>query len=83
MFILILNIRQILALTLSNFISNCWLAIHLFCWINSDSNAHHNFRLYYDSSKIVVITGIVKKYSYISLNIEIDLEVKKGNKNIL
>ena len=25
-----------------------------------DCNAHHNFGLYYDSSKIVTITGIVK-----------------------
>ena len=31
----------------------------------------------------MVITGIVKKYSYISPHIEIDLEVKQGDKNIL
>ena len=30
-----------------------------------------------------MITGIVKKYSYISPHIKIDLEVKQGNKNIL
>ena len=48
-----------------------------------DCNAHHNFGLHYDSSKIVTITGIVKKYSYINPHIEIDLEVSQGNEKVL
>ena len=58
-----------------------FISILLFYKFNG--NAHHNFGLYYDSSKVVIITGIVKKYSYISPHIEIDLEVKQGNKIIL
>ena len=57
--------------------------ITMLYFLKFSCNAHHNFGLYYDSSKIVVITGIVKKYSYISPHIKIDLEVKQGNKNIL
>ena len=45
---------------------------------HSVCNAHHNFGLYYDSSKIVTITGIVKRYAFINPHIEIDLEVKQG-----
>ena len=45
---------------------------------HSVCNAHHNFGLYYDSSKIVTITGIVKRYAFINPHIEIDLEVKHG-----
>ena len=58
-----------------------FITILLFSKFNG--NAHHNFGLYYDSSKVVIITGIVKKYSYISPHIEIDLEVEQGNKKIL
>ena len=57
--------------------------ITILYFLKLNCNAHHNFGLYYDSSKIVIITGIVKKYSYISPHIEIDLEVKQGNKKIL
>ena len=49
-----------------------FITILLFSKFNG--NAHHNFGLYYDSSKVVIITGIVKNYSYISPHIEIDLE---------
>jgi len=45
---------------------------------HSVCNAHHNFGLYYDSSKIVTITGIVKRYAFINPHIEIELEVKQG-----
>ena len=45
---------------------------------HSVCNAHHNFGLHYDSSKIVTITGIVKRYSFINPHIEIELEVKQG-----
>ena len=45
---------------------------------HSVCNAHHNFGLHYDSSKIVTITGIVKKYAFINPHIEIELEVKQG-----
>ena len=45
---------------------------------HSVCNAHHNFGLYYDSSKIVTITGIVKRYAFINPHIEIDLQVKQG-----
>ena len=41
-------------------------------------NAHHNFGLHYDSSKIVTITGIVKRYAFINPHIKIELEVKQG-----
>ncbi len=45
---------------------------------HSVCNAHHNFGLHYDSSKIVTITGIVKRYAFINPHIEIELEVKQG-----
>ena len=45
---------------------------------HSVCNAHHNFGLYYDSSKIVTITGIVKRYAFINPHIEIELEVRQG-----
>ena len=45
---------------------------------HSVCNAHHNFGLYYDSSKIVTITGIIKRYAFINPHIEIELEVKQG-----
>ena len=45
---------------------------------HSVCNAHHNFGLYYDSSKIVTITGIVKRYAFINPHIEIELEGKQG-----
>ena len=45
---------------------------------NSVCNAHHNFGLHYDSSKMVTITGIVKSYAFINPHIEIELEVKEG-----
>ena len=45
---------------------------------NSVCNAHHNFGLHYDSSKMVTITGIVKRYAFINPHIEIELEVKEG-----
>ncbi len=45
---------------------------------HSVCNAHHNFGLHYDSSKIVTITGIVKRYAFINPHIEIELEVKHG-----
>ena len=45
---------------------------------HSVCNAHHNFGLHYDSSKIVTITGIVKRYAFINPHIEIELEVKEG-----
>ena len=45
---------------------------------HSVCNAHHNFGLYYDSSKIVTITGIVKRYAFINPHIEIELEVTQG-----
>ena len=45
---------------------------------HSVCNAHHNFGLYYDSSKIVTITGIEKRYAFINPHIEIELEVKQG-----
>jgi len=44
---------------------------------NSVCNAHHNFGLHYDSSKMVTITGIVKRYAFINPHIEIELEVKE------
>ncbi len=45
---------------------------------HSVCNAHHNFGLHYGSSKIVTITGIVKRYAFINPHIEIELEVKQG-----
>ena len=56
-------------------------ALYSFAGLNC--NAHHNFGLYYDSSKVVTITGIVKKYSYINPHIEIDLEVVQENEKVL
>ena len=56
-----------------------FFALLLFLSIgHSVCNAHHNFGLYYDSSKIVTITGIVKRYAFINPHIEIELEVKQG-----
>ena len=52
-------------------------------FVKYNCNAHHNFGLYYDSSKVVEITCNVKMYSYISPHMEIDLEVKQGNKKTL
>ena len=57
--------------------------ITILYFLKLNCNAHHNFGLYYDSSKIVIITGIVKKYSYINPHIQIDLEVKQGDKKVL
>ena len=63
-------------------INGCRVASFLFLLFlsigDSDCNAHHNFGLHYDSSRMVTITGIVKSYAFINPHIEIELEVKEG-----
>ena len=45
------------------------------------ASAHHSFALYYDSSKIVTLTGVVSRYAYKNPHIEIDVTVKEGAKS--
>jgi len=45
------------------------------------ASAHHSFALYYDSSKVVTLTGVVSRYAYKNPHIEIDVTVKEGDKS--
>ena len=57
---------------------SCFLFLLFLSIGDSDCNAHHNFGLHYDSSKMFTITGIVKSCAFINPHIEIELEVKEG-----
>ena len=58
------------------------LLMILLLLLPSMASAHHSFALYYDSSKVVTLTGAVSRYAYKNPHIEIEVTVKEGDKTM-